>query len=298
MRLNELVYGIVGLGIMGGSIAKSIRENIMCEADSSGSILGCNRSLASLKSAISDGIIDEAYASDEVDAMLEKCDVVFICLYPNATLDFLREHKAHFKSDSFVTDISGVKGIFEKSLPEILRPDVDFIIGHPMAGGEKEGYAASSAKFFIDHNYILVPQDFNRPENLETMKRLISAMGFSRIMETTCETHDYRIAFTSQLCHVIASALVQSSPDTQMTSFGGGSFEDLTRIAMINAPLWTELFIMNSEKLVGHIDNFVSQIETMKKLIQTASGKELTSYLEQVRDKRISMGSIQLTGSK
>ena len=83
-----------------------------------------------------------------------------------------------------------------------------------------------------------------------------------------------------------------------MTSFGGGSFEDLTRIAMINAPLWTELFIMNSEKLVGHIDNFVSQIETMKKLIQTASGKELTSYLEQVRDKRISMGSIQLTGSK
>ena len=125
MRLNELVYGIVGLGIMGGSIAKSIRENILCEADSSGSILGCNRSLASLKSAISDGIIDEAYASDEVDAMLEKCDVVFICLYPNATLDFLRKHKAHFKSGSFVTDISGVKGIFEKSLPEILRPDVD-----------------------------------------------------------------------------------------------------------------------------------------------------------------------------
>ncbi len=298
MRLNELTYGIVGLGIMGGSIAKSIRENILCEAESNGRILGCNRSLASLKSAVAEGVIDQAFAGDEADSMLEKSDVVFICLYPQATLDFLAEHKGHFKSGSFVTDISGVKGIFEKSLPGLLRADVDFIIGHPMAGGEKEGYAASSAKFFVDHNYILVPQDFNKAENIETMKRLISAMGFSRIVETTSQIHDYRIGFTSQLCHVIASALVQSSPDTQMTSFGGGSFEDLTRIAMINAPLWAELFTLNGEKLVRHIDNFVSQMETMKTLIQNGSRTELISYLEQVRDKRISMGSIQLTGSK
>ena len=293
-RLNELNYGIVGLGIMGGSIAKSIRENILCQADSTGKIYACNRSPNSLQLALSEGVIDGAFTTDKVDEMLEICDIVFICLYPHSTLDFMKEHKESFKSGAFVTDISGVKGIFEKSLPDILRSDVDFIIGHPMAGGEKEGYAASNAKFFINHNYILIPQSFNKPENLETMRSLISAMGFTRITETTCDDHDYKIGFTSQLCHVIASALVQSAPDSQITAFGGGSFEDLTRIAMINAPLWTELFVSNKEKLVNHIDGFMAQMEKMKKMIETEESEKLTEYLNEVRYKRISMGSIQL----
>lgn len=292
MRLNKLAYGIVGLGIMGGSIAKAIRENILSEADSSGKVLACNRSQNSLKSALSEGVIDEAFTIENVGEMLKKCDIVFVCLYPHATLDFLKEHKNEFKSGSFVTDISGVKGIFEKNLPSLLRSDVDFIIGHPMAGGEKEGYAASNAKFFVNHNYILIPQDFNKPENLETMKNLVSAMGFTRITETTCDIHDYKIGFTSQLCHVIASALVQSAPDNQITAFGGGSFEDLTRIAMINAPLWTELFISNKEKLVSHINSFMSQMEKLKEMIQNEDSEKLTEYLNQVREKRIAMGSI------
>ncbi len=292
MRLNKLTYGIVGLGIMGGSIAKAIRENILSEADSSGKVLACNRSQNSLKSALSEGVIDEAFTIENVGEMLKKCDIVFVCLYPHATLDFLKEHKNEFKSGSFVTDISGVKGIFEKNLPSLLRSDVDFIIGHPMAGGEKEGYAASNAKFFVNHNYILIPQDFNKPENLETMKNLVSAMGFTRITETACDIHDYKIGFTSQLCHVIASALVQSAPDKEITAFGGGSFEDLTRIAMINAPLWTELFISNKEKLVSHIDSFMSQMEKLKEMIQNEDAEKLTEYLNQVREKRIAMGSI------
>lgn len=294
MRLNELTYGIVGLGIMGGSIAKAIRENILSEPDSSGKVLACNRSQNSLKSALSEGVIDEAFTTENVGEMLKKCDIVFVCLYPHATLDFLREHKAEFKSGSFVTDISGVKGIFEKNLPSLLRSDVDFIIGHPMAGGEKEGYAASSAKFFVNHNYILIPQSFNKPENLETMKNLVSAMGFTRITETTCDIHDYKIGFTSQLCHVIASALVQATPDKEITAFGGGSFEDLTRIAMINAPLWTELFISNKEKLVSHIDAFMLQMESLKQMIQNEDSEKLTEYLNQVREKRIAMGSITI----
>lgn len=294
MRLNKLTYGIVGLGIMGGSIAKAIRENILSEADSSGKVFASNRSQNSLKSALNEGVIDEAFTTENVGEMLKKCDIVFVCLYPHATLDFLKEHKQDFKSGSIVTDISGVKGIFEKNLPSLLRSDVDFIIGHPMAGGEKEGYAASNAKFFLNHNYILIPQSFNKPENLETMKNLISAMGFTRITETTCDIHDYKIGFTSQLCHVIASALVQAAPDKEITAFGGGSFEDLTRIAMINAPLWTELFISNKEKLVSHIDAFMSQMEKIKEMIQNEESEKLIEYLNQVREKRIAMGSITI----
>ena len=293
MELKNVTYGIIGLGIMGGSIAKSIRQNILSQAGSTGRIYACNRSTACLMQAVSEGVATAVYTSDNVARMLPECDVVFICLYPHATLDFMKEHRDHFKSGAIVTDISGVKGIFEKALPEILRPDVDFIIGHPMAGGEKEGYANSDAKFFVNHNYILCPQDFNKAENLDFMRTLVAEMGFTRITETSCDIHDWKIGFTSQLCHVIASALVESAEDPEITAFGGGSFEDLTRIAMINAPLWTELFISNKEKLVNHIENFEKQLEKIKMLIQEENSEVLSEMLSHTREQRLKMGSIR-----
>ena len=292
-KLKELNYGIVGLGIMGGSIAKAIRQNILCQNGATGKIYACNRSTACLTQAVSEGVVDRTFTSDKVSDMIPLCDIVYVCLYPHATLDFLIEHKTEFKSGAIVTDISGVKGIFAEQLPSILRSDVDFIIGHPMAGGEKEGYANSDAKFFINHNYILCPESFNKAENLELMKAFITEIGFSRITETTCNTHDYKIGFTSQLCHVIASALVESAEDPEITAFGGGSFEDLTRIAMINAPLWTELFISNKEKLCTHIDNFEKQMERFKKCILEEDSESLKAMLEDTREKRMAMGSIR-----
>ena len=278
---------------MGGSFAKSIRQNILSQAGSTGRILACNRSTACLSQALSEGVANAVFTSDNVAKMLPECDVVFICLYPHATLDFMKEHRSHFKSGAIITDISGVKGIFEKSMPEILRPDIDFIIGHPMAGGEKEGYANSDARFFVNHNYILCPSSFNKTENLEFMRTLITEMGFTRITETSCDTHDWKIGFTSQLCHVIASALVESAEDPEITAFGGGSFEDLTRIAMINAPLWTELFISNKEKLVAHIENFEKQMERFKTYIKEENSEALKDMLTHTREQRLKMGSIR-----
>lgn len=293
MELKHATYGIVGLGIMGGSFAKSIRQNILSQAGATGKILACNRSTACLTQSKSEGVVDSVFTSDKVSEMLPLCDVVFICLYPHATLDFIKEHRNNFKSGAIVTDISGVKGIFEKSMPQILRDDIDFIIGHPMAGGEKEGYANSDAKFFVNHNYILCPSSFNKAQNLDFMRSLVTEMGFTRITETSCNTHDYKIGFTSQLCHVIASALVESAEDPEITAFGGGSFEDLTRIAMINAPLWTELFISNKEKLVEHIKNFQKQMERFKKYISEEDAESLRNMLTHTREQRMKMGSIR-----
>lgn len=297
-NLKDLTYGIVGLGIMGGSFAKSIRARVLSQSDATGKIFACNRSTACLNQALNEGVVNKIFTSSEVSKMLPECDFVFICLYPHATLDFLHEHKEEFKTNSIVTDISGVKGIFEKELPKILRRDVDFIIGHPMAGGEREGYAASNAKFFINHNYILIPQKFNKTENLNLMKDLISEMGFTRITQTTCDIHDYKIGFTSQLCHVIACALVESAKDEQITAFGGGSFEDLTRIAMINASLWTELFISNKDKLVEHIENFEKMMEKFKVAIQSEDSKTLNALLTDTREKRLRMGTVQIPVQK
>ncbi|MBR4005485.1 MAG: prephenate dehydrogenase [Treponema sp.] len=288
-RLDELTYGIVGLGIMGGSFAKSIRQNVLNRSNSTGKIYVCNRSTACLSLAMQEGVADKTFTSDKVGQMLPECDVVFVCLYPHATVDFLKEHRDVFKSGAIVTDISGVKGIFIQEGDSLVRDDVDFIIGHPMAGGEKEGYAASNARYFINHNYILCPRKENREENVALFKNLIGEMGFTRITETDCDTHDWKIGFTSQLCHVIASAMVQSADGPDITAFGGGSFEDLTRIAMINAPLWTELFISNREKLVQHIENFEKALSVLKKDIAASDADDLKSYLEDVRAKRIAM---------
>lgn len=293
MNLENITYGIIGLGLMGGTIAKSLRKNVLSENKSENQcakIIALDKNKESLENAFSEKIIDSYFLPEETKKMLLQCDVVFICLYPHATLDFLLQNKENFKSGSIITDISGVKGIFEKKLPSLLRNDVDFIIGHPMAGGEKEGFSSSNSSFFNGRNYILIPENFNKKENLDFFKKLIYKMGFSKITETTAGDHDYKIGFTSQLCHVIASALVESAPDEKITAFGGGSFEDLTRIAMINAPLWTELFISNKEKLTVHIENFIARMNEFKNLIQKEDKTALENLLKDVREKRSLMG--------
>ena len=225
--------------------------------------------------------------------MLAEADMLFVCLYPAATLDFLREHKGDFKDGAIITDISGVKHDLAAALDkdEIRPSNAHLILGHPMAGGEKEGFAASRGEYFLNHNYILIkPKDGYEDEAaVEKFRKIIRGMGFSRITEVDADTHDNKIGFTSQLCHVVASAMVESAGDPEITSFGGGSFEDLTRIAMINAPLWTELFLANREKLVAHIENFESQLDNLKKLIETQDANGLQSLLADVREKRIAM---------
>ncbi len=288
-KLCDMTYGIVGMGLMGGSLAKAIRERVLGLASAQGSVLGCDINKASLELALSQHIIDKAFTPQQADAMLSECDFVYVCLYPNATLSFLKEHKAAFKSGAIVTDISGVKAALFEQLDDILRSDVDFIPGHPMAGSEREGYAASSGFIFKDHNYILMPLPQNKVENVKLFKELIGELGFTRIVTTDARVHDHKIAFTSQLCHVIASALVQSAEDTQVTAFGGGSFEDLTRIALINAPLWTELFLANKKELLSHIKAFESSLSDLRNLIEKEDAQGLTAYLEEVRSKRTQM---------
>lgn len=290
--MNNLNFGIVGLGIMGGSIARSIRENILNEKSSLGKIYAFDINQASLDLAKKENIIDQGFSKDDVKNMLQLCDVVFICLYPKKTIEFLKANKENFKTGSVITDISGVKSIYD-NMEEVFPTDADFVLGHPMAGGEKEGFANSNGNYFINHNYIIIPQERNKPESIKLMENLVTAMKFSRITKTDCKTHDEKIGFTSQLCHVVASAMVESAEDPSITSFGGGSFEDLTRIAMINAPLWTELFLSNKVALLKHIKSFISKMQEFETLIQNEDAQQLEDLLKDVRKKRIEMNELK-----
>ncbi|WP_022931179.1 prephenate dehydrogenase [Treponema bryantii] len=288
-----MIYAIIGLGIMGGSVAKAIRSNIIGHEDPDGKIFALDKNNESLFAALTSGIIDRAFTPSETKDLLGQADMIFICLYPAATLDFLREHKGDFKDGAIITDISGVKHDLAAALDkdEIRPANAHLILGHPMAGGEKEGFAASKGEYFLNHNYILIKPKggYEDEAAVEIFRKIIRGMGFTRITEVDADTHDNKIGFTSQLCHVVASAMVESAGDPEITSFGGGSFEDLTRIAMINAPLWTELFLANREKLVAHIENFESQLDNLKKLIETQDANGLQSLLADVRQKRIAM---------
>lgn len=278
---------------MGGSVAKSIRSNIIGRDDQDGKIFALDKNEESLSAALTSGIIDLSFTPDKTKEMLAQADMVFVCLYPAATLNFFREHKNDFKDGAIITDISGVKHDLAVAMDrdEIRPSNAHLILGHPMAGGEKEGFAASRGEYFLNHNYILIkPKDGYEDEAaVEKFRKIIHGMGFTRITEVDADTHDNKIGFTSQLCHVVASAMVESAGDPEITSFGGGSFEDLTRIAMINAPLWTELFLANREKLVAHIENFEVQLDNLKKLIETQDADGLKSLLQDVRTKRIQM---------
>ena len=305
-ELKDMTFGFVGLGLMGGSIAKGIKDKVFkanyslgkngFENDSNGKIYAMDKNINSLNQALEDKIIDKAFTPDQTNEMLNSCDFVFICLYPKATLNFLIEHKDSFKPGSVVTDISGVKTLIAENIfageKSIIRNDVDFILGHPMAGNEKEGYSGSNQCIFEGRNYILMPQSTNKSETISLMKELVTKLGIKRIIETDYITHDHKIALTSQLCHVIASALVDSAEDNKITAFGGGSYEDLTRIALINAPLWTELFLSNKKELLSMISTFESSLSNIKKAIENEDQDGLQKILTCVRTKRAEMQKI------
>jgi prephenate dehydrogenase len=297
MRLNQLTYGFVGLGLMGGSLAKAIRKYVLSETEPRGKIYALDKNLSSIEDAILEKTIDEGFSESETEKMLSLCDVVFVCLYPKATGEFLAKYQDCFKSGSIVTDIAGVKSQLIENL-SWKRSDVVFVPGHPMAGNEREGFTHSSGEIFQNRNYIFMEgivagegHDEKSAKAFETLKEIATKIGFSRIIKTDAKVHDHKIAFTSQLCHVIASALVDSAEDTNVTAFGGGSFEDLTRIAMINAPLWTELFIADKDELLGHISEFQSSLENLKNAIENEDTEKLNGYLSNVRARRVAMAN-------
>lgn len=282
--LKGKTVSFIGLGLMGGALAMGIRKqnpDKICAFDINEEVL---------EDALRKKVIDWGVSEPEgIRQILKESDLVVICLYPQLALDFILEYMQDFKQNAVITDITGVKKLLVDHLKGVLREDLDLILGHPMAGSEKEGFGNADDSIFKDRNYILVPQPENRPENLAFIREIIRNLGFVNIVETTAEIHDQKIAFTSQLCHVIASALVDSEDDLHITDYEGGSFGDLTRIAMINAGMWTELFICNKEALVDQIEKFENSMDTMKKMIQAEDSAGLVQILSNVRKKRITM---------
>jgi prephenate dehydrogenase len=287
--IEDCVVGIVGLGLMGGAVALALRPLKPV------SILALDTDRATLEAAKAGGVIDDGVLAgtsrsgkrdEQASALLGRCDLVFLCINPSTLIRFMDTRMDAFRPGALITDIAGIKGNIVTAVEKNLRPDLDFIPGHPMAGSEKGGFARAKHCGFLNKNYILTPLTRNKPENLDFLRELIHRMGFGRITETTAVEHDRKIAFTSQLCHVIAAALIDCEADSEITRFGGGSFEDLTRIAMLNAPMWTELFLENKTELLRRIEQFERSMNALKALIAGTDAGALEERLARIRDRR------------
>jgi prephenate dehydrogenase len=291
LSIEKCTVGIVGMGLMGGAIAIALRNR---GGVAQRNLFACDIDGNALAAAEGAGLIARGWTGDgaasRAGEMLSRCDVVFLCLSPGALVAFLDMWEGSFKPGALVTDIAGVKGSVA-ARAEKLRADIEFIPGHPMAGAEGGGFAAAARCDFRGKNYILTPLARNKPENLAFLKDVIHRMGFGRITETDAAAHDRQIAFTSQLCHMLAAALIDCEADTSITRFGGGSFEDFTRIAMLNAPMWAELFTANHAALLERVNQFEDSLDALKTLIQNGQTTELEQRLYRVRERRAQLES-------
>ncbi|MDP4177681.1 MAG: prephenate dehydrogenase [Bacillota bacterium] len=264
---------VVGLGLIGGSYAKAIRDlnpkNLWA--------VDINEDV--LKAAEDDKIIDKGYV-DESEP-LRQSDIVIICLYPELISNFVKKNIPNFKPGAIITDAGSIKSKIVNEINSFIPSSLDFIGGHPMAGKENKGFEYASKSIFKGANYIITPVIKNNYKNIDIIASLAKKMGCKNIIKISPEKHDEIIAYTSQLPHVIAVSLVNSDIlDVDIKYFSGGSYRDMTRIASINSDLWSELFTSNSENLVKIIEKFEENINIMKNAIRSKNTKVLNEKFQ------------------
>lgn len=281
---NPINIAIVGLGVIGGSFALALKQQKKYPVH----LLGIDHDPDTLQAALTAGAIDEGETANK--SILKRADVVILTLYPSGVVNFIKEHRAAFKTGALLTDTTGVKGdIIAEVLPH-LPAEVDFVFGHPMAGKESQGFAYADAASFQGANYLLTPLPQNQTTNIEFLTDLFHVLGFKRVRQVEAQVHDEMIAFVSQLCHVIAVSLINSDQEGRDTAaFVGDTYRELTRIAKINAPLWSELFLYNKEELLNAMTDFQNQFALMKGAIEADDDAALISLFEKATERRIDL---------
>lgn len=261
---------IIGLGLIGASLAKTLKKN------TNHTILGWNRTESVAKRALEEHVIDRTGPLEE---LLPCADITFINFYPNAIVPFIKKYRDFFKKNSIVTDSCGIKTKICREL-ENEKFDFYFIGAHPMAGREVSGYDNSLANLFDEASFICTPYSDTPRNKTDALVGLAQEMGFARTVVTTPEHHDEMIAFTSQIAHVLACSYVLSPLAPNHSGYSAGSYRDVSRVARINADMWTELFIDNKDALVREIDDLVSNLMKFKYCIVNEDADALHDLME------------------
>lgn len=263
--------GVVGLGLIGGSFAKAY-------ADAGIRVLAYDIDERSLEAACAEGSV--AGVLDEETAA--QCQLIVVALRPQATIAWMQRMAEHVAPDALVVDCGGVKrSVCPVCFAIAQRCGFAFIGGHPMAGTHHSGFRYARADLFAGQPMVLVPPEVYDPSLIARAERVLSLVGFGSFSVTTPGKHDQLIAYTSQLAHVVSSAFVKSPTAQKHKGFSAGSYKDLTRVAELNADMWTELFMDNADNLTQELDCVIGELERYRTALACGDESMLHDLLEE-----------------
>lgn len=271
--MNFMKILVVGLGLIGGSICKTLKKN------TGHTVIGSDLNKEVEKAALAECSIDCAFDGNYSDA-----ELIIICLYPEVTENYFRTNAHLIRKGTLVTEVCGIKGSFSARMKGIAEENgLEYIGIHPMAGMEFGGYVNSSAELFRGANFIVTPFEDSSSENTELLKALAEDMGAGKIVVTSPENHDKMIAYTSQLAHVVSSAYVKSPELLVECGFSGGSFQDMTRIATMNESMWTDLFMQNKENLKFELDALIKNLTRYSEALENSDADAMKELIREGR---------------
>lgn len=267
--------GVVGLGLIGGSLAKCIKKY------TPHTVLGMD---------VDPQVMHQARLRNAVDGILTAeqlalCDMVLVATWPQDAVAFVKQHD--FAPGTVVMDVCGVKQAVCQPLWKLAaEKGFLFVGGHPMAGMEYSGFSHASAALFQNASMIVVPPPGLDMDLLVQIKQFWLSLGFDRVVITTPEQHDRVIALTSQLAHVVSSACVKSPTAGSYAGFSAGSFRDMTRVARLNEEMWTELFLANRTPLLQEMDILLEAIQAYREALAAEDGEALRVLLREGRERK------------
>lgn len=266
--------GIVGLGLIGGSLAKAIKKN------TSHDVFGYDLNSEVVTAALAQEAIDGSFVPEE----MARFDVIILGLYPDTTISFCMDNLGNFRKGGLVFDTCGIKAAVVDALEgPMAEAGVRFIGCHPMAGREFSGFDYSIDNLFDKASMIITPTDRTPMSAVKEVSALSYETGFARCVMSSPEEHDRIIAFTSQLAHIVSSAYVKSPSLMKQSGFSAGSFRDLTRVAKLNEDMWTTLFMLNRGPLIYELDHIIKALSDYRDALSTEDSERLRALLREGR---------------
>ena len=273
--------GIVGLGLIGGSMAKSIKVR------TAHTVWGIDLDAETMTLSRLSGAIDGALTNEN----LPLCDLVLVAIRPAAAIRWVGDNAKFIQKTAILVDLCGVKrNVCEQLAPIAKANGFAYIGGHPMAGRERGGFVHSNEELFTGASMILTPDQNTDMRMLETLKAFFTDIGFAGLTFSTPEEHDRIIAYTSQLAHLVSSAYVKSPEAQRRRGFSAGSFRDMTRVAHLDEAMWTELFLDDADYLTEQLEILIDHLNEYREALAAHDAEKLQALLKDGREKKATAG--------
>ena len=271
-----MTVGILGLGLIGGSLARAY-------AIAGHTVLACEKDESMLAFAQLAGAVDAPLTDENIGS----CDLILLAIYPEGSARWLEE-KAHLVNPkTLVMDCCGVKQqVCDRCFPLAKQYGFTFMGGHPMAGTQFSGFKYSRANLFQGQPMVLVPHRFDDMDLLDRAKQALAPCGFGSFSVTTAEDHDRMIAFTSQMPHILSNAFIKSPTALEHKGFSAGSYRDLTRVAWLNPQMWAELFMENKQFVLSELNTYIYALRQYQAAMEADDTEELIRLLDEGRRRK------------